>query len=51
MVNSVSSILQNYKKLSSVHRNYGELRKCKFHIHTPASHDYRLIYDKNYIFS
>jgi predicted metal-dependent phosphoesterase TrpH len=30
-------------KLIGGRRNYGELRKCEFHIHTPASHDYELI--------
>lgn len=43
-----TSLLQNYKKLISGRRNYGELRKCEFHIHTPASHDYRLINNKEY---
>ncbi|KOP68486.1 hypothetical protein AMS62_27025 [Bacillus sp. FJAT-18019] len=45
-----ASLEQNYKKMISVRRSYGELRKCEFHIHTPASHDYRLIDDKNYEF-
>ncbi|MFE9278284.1 Spaf_1101 family AAA-like ATPase [Paenibacillus glucanolyticus] len=43
-----NSLKQNYKKMMGVRRSYGELRKCEFHIHTPASHDYRLINDKEY---
>lgn len=43
-----TSLLKNYKMMRSIRTNYGELRKCEFHIHTPASHDYRLIFDKNY---
>lgn len=43
-----TSLPQNYRKLINVRRKYGKLRKCEFHIHTPASHDYRLIKNKEY---
>jgi Predicted metal-dependent phosphoesterases (PHP family) len=43
-----TTLQQNYRKLINVRRKYGELRKCEFHIHTPASHDYRLLNNREY---
>ncbi|GJM72686.1 hypothetical protein HMSSN036_49020 [Paenibacillus macerans] len=43
-----TSLHQNYKKLINVRRKYGELRKFEFHIHTPASHDYRVMNNRLY---
>lgn len=42
------SLLRNYQKLTRSRSDYGDLKKCEFHIHTPASHDYRLIPNKLY---
>ncbi|MEK4510809.1 Spaf_1101 family AAA-like ATPase [Paenibacillus sp. FSL K6-2524] len=43
-----TSLNQNYKNLINVRRKYGELRKFEFHIHTPASHDYRVMNKRIY---
>lgn len=37
-----------YKIIESSRVKYGTLKKCEFHIHTPASFDYRLIPGKKY---
>lgn len=42
------SLLKAYHMLTESRQNYGDLKKCEFHIHTPASHDYRLIANKSY---
>ena len=43
-LNEVYTVIKNQRK------KYDELKKCEFHLHTPASHDYRLFKDKNYKF-
>ncbi len=37
-----------YNLIEGSRKKYGNLKKCEFHLHTPASHDYELIKDKNY---
>lgn len=32
-----------YKSIQQMKESYGKLLKVEFHIHTPASHDYRLL--------
>ncbi|MCC9022106.1 Spaf_1101 family AAA-like ATPase [Bacillus nakamurai] len=32
-----------YKSIQQIKKSYGKLLKVEFHIHTPASHDYRLL--------
>lgn len=32
-----------YQKIKNTPAKYGEYRKTLFHLHTPASHDYRLL--------
>lgn len=34
-----------YDDVNKLRKNYGILKKCEFHIHTPASYDYRLYDD------
>ncbi|WP_052442116.1 Spaf_1101 family AAA-like ATPase [Mesobacillus selenatarsenatis] len=34
--------------INSKRKSYGELKKCEFHFHTPASYDYELIKGSNY---
>ncbi|MBM7634408.1 Spaf_1101 family AAA-like ATPase [Geomicrobium sediminis] len=36
------------RKIDGKRRSYGTLKKCEFHFHTPASHDYSLIPGKLY---
>ena len=38
-----SEIVNAYKNIKSTRNNFGFPRKSIFHIHTPASHDYKLI--------
>jgi len=40
-VNKIYNALNNNLK-----RQFGEYKKCIFHLHTPASHDYKLV-EKN----
>ncbi|MGP9043966.1 Spaf_1101 family AAA-like ATPase [Cytobacillus kochii] len=37
-----------YKEFELLKESYGRLHKCEFHIHTPASYDYRLITGKKF---
>lgn len=37
-----------YEIIKESRKTYGELKKCEFHIHTPASYDYQLIEGKLY---
>ena len=37
-----------YEIIENSRRKYGYLRKCEFHLHTPASYDYKLTGDKLY---
>ncbi|MEH7159392.1 AAA family ATPase [Neobacillus drentensis] len=37
-----------YKELELLKESYGRLHKCEFHIHTPASYDYRLSTGKKF---
>ncbi|WP_338539542.1 hypothetical protein [Paenibacillus tundrae] len=37
-----------YHMLTESRQKYGDLKKCEFHIHTPASHDYRLVANRSY---
>lgn len=41
-VESISRLNRVYSSIESLKESYGRLHKCEFHIHTPASHDYRL---------
>jgi len=43
-----SQLKRVYEKIINSRRKYGYLKKCEFHIHTPASFDYCLIKDKKY---
>lgn len=36
-----------YNKINGSRKKYGELKKCEFHIHTPASACYRFINPEN----
>ncbi|NUU54901.1 hypothetical protein HP548_12520 [Paenibacillus taichungensis] len=42
------TLQEAYHMLTESRQNYGDLKKCEFHIHTPASHDYRLVAKKTY---
>ncbi|MBT2681805.1 AAA family ATPase [Bacillus sp. ISL-35] len=39
---TVTGLEQVYTSIEFLKESYGRLHKCEFHIHTPASHDYRL---------
>lgn len=39
-------IIEAYNHIKGTRDNFGFPRKTLFHIHTPASHDYRMLEDK-----
>lgn len=43
-----SYITRVYQKIRNQRVRYGTLKRCEFHIHTPASYDYKLY--KNYLY-
>ncbi|MFC5527846.1 Spaf_1101 family AAA-like ATPase [Cohnella yongneupensis] len=42
-------LLKKYNDINKARNKYGEIIKCEFHLHTPASHDYRLEKDMKYV--
>lgn len=48
MSDNLSYLDEVYSVIKNQRKKYGELKKCEFHLHTPASYDYRLSKDKNY---
>lgn len=43
--NKLQKVVETIEK---TRKRYGMLKKCEFHIHTPASHDYQLIKNQKY---
>ncbi|MGG2196567.1 Spaf_1101 family AAA-like ATPase [Paenibacillus sp.] len=41
-------LLMKYKQINRERKKFGDLLKCEFHIHTPASYDYKLVPGKEY---
>ncbi|KGR74313.1 Spaf_1101 family AAA-like ATPase [Ureibacillus manganicus] len=41
-------IINVYETIRESKNTYGDLKKCEIHLHTPASHDYRLIAGESY---
>ena len=42
-----NQIIEAYKTINNRRQEYGVYHKCLFHIHTPASHDFRFFNDKD----
>mgnify|MGYP001044130634 CR=1 FL=1 len=51
MTIAIDNLRKIYDQIENSRIKYGDLKKCELHIHTPASHDYRLTKNskKNYI--
>lgn len=47
-MNNLRTLEYVYRKIQDGRKKHGNLKKCEFHLHTPASHDYRLIENKSY---
>ena len=37
-----------YERMNTSRRKYGTLKKCEFHLHTPASYDYNFYKNSSY---
>lgn len=46
--NSTIGVVDVYKKIESMRKKYGKIKKAEIHFHTPASYDYKLISDEKY---
>lgn len=46
--NSTIGVLDVHKKIESMRKKYGKVKKAEIHFHTPASYDYRLISNEKY---
>ncbi len=42
-IRTYDEVIKAYKHIKSTRDNFGFPRKSIFHVHTPASHDYRFI--------
>ena len=40
-------ITEIYKQISACNKKFGKYRKCIFHLHTPASYDYKMFHESN----